>query len=385
MSAATSTAGPATSGSASATPAPDPKIARRLQNVKNLIIVLSGKGGVGKSSVTSQLALSLASQSDPITGLRNKVGVLDVDLTGPSIPRMLGLDGQAVRQSSDGWVPVYADREQSLAVMSVGFLLRSKNDSVVWRGPKKNAMIKQFLGDVRWGPLDYLILDTPPGTSDEHISLLEYLHHFNPSAIMVTTPQALSLADNLRSLDFTKKVNLPLLGLVENMSGYVCPHCTECTNVWGKGGGEALAGREGLRFLGRIPIDPGLVRVLDDAKEEATKAVHEAKMGPMAPTFNDPSSGNSIAKEVENLQLTKEDAQAQAESTSSITRPLAPLSNVAPPAIAAESSTPAGTALSRTIIQRYRDSATFPIFQIITSKIIQAAAEHAHQRTAGYP
>ncbi|MCO5585725.1 hypothetical protein L7F22_039661 [Adiantum nelumboides] len=188
---------------------------------------------------------------------------------------MLGLDGQSVRQSSDGWVPVYADREQKLAVMSVGFLLKSKNDSVVWRGPKKNAMVRQFLADVRWGLLDYLIIDTPPGTSDEHISLLEYLAGYNPTAIMVTTPQAVSLADNLRSLDFTRKTSLPLLGLIENMSGYVCPHCKDCTNVWGKGGGESLAQREGIHFLGRIPIDPGLVRVLDDAKEEAFKKINE--------------------------------------------------------------------------------------------------------------
>lgn len=146
----------------------DPKIIRRLSNVKHIILVLSGKGGVGKSSVSAQLALSLSStpvpsSQDGAPGLIPRVGLLDIDLTGPSIPRMLGLDGQSVKQSSDGWVPVYADQDQRLAVMSVGFLLRSKNDSVVWRGPKKNAMIKQFLGDVRWGELDYLIIDTPPG------------------------------------------------------------------------------------------------------------------------------------------------------------------------------------------------------------------------------
>ena len=147
---------------------PDAKILRRLGNgrVKNIIIVLSGKGGNGKSSVSAQLALSL-SESGASTGASSstgsRVGILDVDLTGPSIPRMLGVDGQQILQSSDGWVPVYADRDQRLAVMSVGFLLKSKNDSVVWRGPKKNAMIKQFLGDVRWGELDYLIIDTPPG------------------------------------------------------------------------------------------------------------------------------------------------------------------------------------------------------------------------------
>lgn len=133
-------------------------ITRRLANVKSIVLVLSGKGGVGKSSTTVQLALSLYRQ-----GFR--VGVLDTDLTGPSIPRMLGLDGQGVHQSTDGWVPVYADgADQRMAVMSVAFLLKSSKDSVVWRGPKKEGMIKQFLGDVRWGSLDYLLIDTPPGT-----------------------------------------------------------------------------------------------------------------------------------------------------------------------------------------------------------------------------
>ena len=325
----------------------DPKIIRRLSQVKHIILVLSGKGGVGKSSVSAQLALSLSSTPVPTEDGEStrpaKVGILDIDLTGPSIPRMLGLDGQTVKQSSDGWVPVYTDATQSLAVMSVGFLLRSKNDSVVWRGPKKNAMIKQFLGDVRWGPLDYLVIDTPPGTSDEHISILEYLHTFNPSAVMVTTPQAVSLADNLRSLDFTRKTNLPLLGLIENMSGYICPHCEECTNVWGKGGGEALAQRESIHFLGRIPIDPGLVRVLDDAKEEAKAKVN-----------------------TESESVTEIDQPIQTTSTPS----------------AEESFTPAGTVLSRTTIQRYRDSQTFPVFQKITDQIRAYADEH-RRKTLG--
>lgn len=249
----------------------DPKIDRRLRRVRHIVLVLSGKGGVGKSSVAAQLALSLSYASHE-EGERLRVGLLDADLTGPSIPRMLGLDGAAVHQSTDGWVPVYTDASQCLAVMSVGFLLRTKNDSVVWRGPKKQGMLRQFLGDVRWGDLDYLIIDTPPGTTDEHISLMEAIHAYGPVAVLVTTPQAVALADNVRSLDFTRKVGLPVVGLIENLSGYVCPHCAECTNVWGRGGGESLAEQQGLPFLGRVPIDPALVRLLDDAREEAQQS-----------------------------------------------------------------------------------------------------------------
>ncbi|KIS68392.1 uncharacterized protein UMAG_03486 [Mycosarcoma maydis] len=331
----------------------DPKIVRRLSSVSHIILVLSGKGGVGKSSVSAQLALSLSSSASPSDRSRMaRVGILDIDLTGPSIPRMLGLGGASVKQSTDGWVPVYTDASQHLAVMSVGFLLRSKNDSVVWRGPKKNAMIKQFLGDVRWGTLDYLIIDTPPGTSDEHISILEYLRTFEPAAVMVTTPQAVSLADNLRSLDFCRKTSLPVLGLIENMSGYICPHCNDCTNVWGKGGGEALAKREGLRFLGRIPIDPGLVRVLDDAKDDAhvelQKQLHQTSLN------------DNVLKAIDQ-PLTPHSQSAAAQLPNSGDT---------------ESLTPAGTMLSRTTIQRYKNSLTFPIFQEITDQIRDLATKH---------
>jgi len=249
-------------------------ITRRLKTIKHVIIVCSGKGGVGKSSVTAQLALSLYASSP-----NTRVGILDVDLTGPSIPRMLGLDGHGVHQSSDGWVPVYADGPAGrLACMSVGFLLKSKDDSVVWRGPKKNAMIRQFLGDVRWGELDYLVIDTPPGTSDEHISFIE---HASParsriSAVIVTTPQAVALMDAMKCLSFTRAVNVPVLGLIENMSGYVCPCCGETSNLFSSGGGEAMANREGLEFLGRLPVDPELVTLFDAASSDTGNARGEA-------------------------------------------------------------------------------------------------------------
>ncbi|KAI8322674.1 P-loop containing nucleoside triphosphate hydrolase protein [Martensiomyces pterosporus] len=234
-----------------------PEVGERLASIRHVVLVLSGKGGVGKSSCTVQLALSLASQG-------HKVGVLDIDLCGPSIPRMLGLEGQQIHQATAGWVPVFADSEKRLGCMSIGFLLPSKNSSVVWRGPKKNAMIKQFLSDVYWGELDYLLIDTPPGTSDEHLAAVEYLQEWNPDgAVIVTTPQAVALADVKKEINFCTKVGLPVLGLIENMSGFVCPHCAECTNVFSTGGGEGLAKHMDIPFLGRAPIDPNLVMLLE--------------------------------------------------------------------------------------------------------------------------
>jgi len=228
-----------------------------------VIVVLSGKGGVGKSTVATQLALSLANRG-------KRVGLLDVDLCGPSVPKILGLTNHKVHQSTQGWVPVYVDEEKRLAVMSIGFLLANPDDAVVWRGPKKNAMIKQFLTDVVWGEIEYLIVDTPPGTSDEHISLVEGIREMNPDgAVLVTTPQAISVADVRREWTFCKKANLNVLGVVENMSGYVCPHCSECTNIFSSGGGEWLAQYAGIPFLGRIPLEPNLTVCMERGEDYA--------------------------------------------------------------------------------------------------------------------
>lgn len=222
--------------------------------------VLSGKGGVGKSSVTTQLALSLS-----LAG--HSVGVLDIDLTGPNIPHMfrVGENGR-ITQGPEGWLPVKvhgADPSKglgSLRIMSLGFLVKP-GDSVVWRGPKKTAMIKQFLTDVAWGDTDYLLIDTPPGTSDEHISAVEYLLQFArpeqlAGAVMVTTPQAVATSDVRKELDFCKKTGIRVIGIVENMSGFVCPNCSECTYIFSKGGGQVLAQDFGVEFLGSVPIDP---------------------------------------------------------------------------------------------------------------------------------
>jgi Mrp family chromosome partitioning ATPase len=299
----------------------DTPVSRRLSHIKHIIIVCSGKGGVGKSSVAVQLALTLYNSSRDA-----KIGILDIDLTGPSIPRMLGVDGNGVHQSSDGWVPVYADAGAArLACMSVGFLLKNKGDSVVWRGPKKNAMIRQFLSDVRWGDLDYLVIDTPPGehgtstdwlgecglervffffhqgTSDEHLSLLEHLSpvHDRLSAVIVTTPQAVALMDAMKSLSFTRAVKLPVLGIVENMSGYVCPCCGEISNVFSTGGGEEMAGREGVPFLGALPVDTELVSLLDGGCQLPEGA--EGRGFSLAKRYEETPSGKLFKKVLDRL------------------------------------------------------------------------------------
>ncbi|XP_018561120.1 cytosolic Fe-S cluster assembly factor NUBP2 homolog [Anoplophora glabripennis] len=245
-----------------------------LDGVKHIILVLSGKGGVGKSTVSTQLALTLKERG-------YKVGLLDVDLCGPSIPYLLQLEGKDVHQADGGWVPVYAGDDQNLAVMSIGFLLNNRNSAVVWRGPKKTAMVKQFLTDVCWGDLDYLIIDTPPGTSDEHITVMENLKTVKcDGAVIVTTPQQVSIEDVRKEITFCRKTGIHILGLIENMSGFVCPHCTECTNIFSKGGGESLAELAKIPLLGSLPIDPRVGQLLEKT------CVKEIPDSPSAKAFN---------------------------------------------------------------------------------------------------
>nr|XP_006637088.1 PREDICTED: cytosolic Fe-S cluster assembly factor NUBP2 [Lepisosteus oculatus] len=232
-----------------------------LAQVRHVVLVLSGKGGVGKSTLTTELALALRQAG-------KKVGILDVDLCGPSIPRMLSVGRQEVHQCDAGWVPVYTDAHKSLALMSIGFLLENPDDAVIWRGPKKTALIGQFVSDVAWGELDYLLVDTPPGTSDEHLAVVESLRkHRVDGAILVTTPQAVSTGDVRREIAFCKKTGLRVLGIVENMSGFVCPHCSECTNIFSKGGGEELAKLTDSPFLGCVPLDPQLSSSLEEGRD----------------------------------------------------------------------------------------------------------------------
>jgi len=226
---------------------------RRLGHIQHKVLVLSGKGGVGKSTIAVNLAVSLL-----LAGKR--VGLLDVDLHGPSVPRMLKLEGANVEVRDGAILPVV---KAGLKVMSIGFLLSDPNDAVIWRGPMKARVIEQFLRDVEWGDLDYLVIDSPPGTGDEPLSVCQLVDDAD-GAVIVTTPQDVATANVRRSIRFCQDLHLSVLGVVENMSGFVCPACGTVTPVFGSGGGERMALETGVPFLGRIPLDAALTRAGDD-------------------------------------------------------------------------------------------------------------------------
>ena len=221
------------------------KLHDRMGRIAHKVLVLSGKGGVGKSTVAVNLAVSLMLEG-------KRVGLLDVDIHGPSVPRMLRLEGEHIRTEGDVMLPVELG---DLKVMSIGFLLNGPDDAVIWRGPVKMGVIKQFLMDVDWGELDYLIVDAPPGTGDEPLSVCQLIEDAD-GAVVVTTPQEVALAAVRRSITFCRQLSLPVLGVVENMSGYVCPRCGERTEIFSSGGGQRLALEMKVPFLGSIPIDP---------------------------------------------------------------------------------------------------------------------------------
>jgi len=217
------------------------------------LLVMSGKGGVGKSTVAANLAASLA-----LAG--KTVGLLDVDIHGPSIPKLMGLETEQLVAHGQQLVPIEIG---NLKVMSIGFLLPSAADAVIWRGPMKYHVIQQFLKDVDWGSLDYLVIDSPPGTGDEPLSVAQLVGQ-PAGAILVTTPQDLAVADVRRSVSFCDKVSLPVVGIIENMSGLICPHCKSMIPLFKMGGGEALAREMNVPFLGSIPIDPEIVECGDN-------------------------------------------------------------------------------------------------------------------------
>jgi len=235
----------------------DEALVRRLARIKHKILVLSGKGGVGKSTVAVNLAVALAMEGW-------KTGLLDVDFHGPSVPTLLHLKGELFKAADgDGVLPV--ESSYGIQVVSLGFALGNSDEAVIWRGPMKMGVIKQLLTDVQWGELDYLIVDFPPGTGDEPLSVAQLIPE-SDGAVIVTTPQDLSLQDVRKSINFCRHLKIPVLGVIENMSGLVCPHCQKMIEVFKSGGGETMAKEMGVPFLGRIPMDPQIVGGSDEGK-----------------------------------------------------------------------------------------------------------------------
>jgi Mrp family chromosome partitioning ATPase len=231
------------------------KVADTLAKIKNRLLVFSGKGGVGKSTVSANLALALAQKGF-------EVGLLDVDIHGPNLAKMLGAEDRKLDISPSGIKPVIA--EGNLKLVSMSFFLQDPHLPVIWRGPMKMKAIQQFLGDVEWGELDWLIIDSPPGTGDEPLSVAQLIPA--TGAIVVTTPQEISLMDSRKAVVFAHKLNLRVLGIIENMSGMVCPHCGKKINLFKEGGGERAAREMGVPFLGRIPFEPQIVTSGDEGK-----------------------------------------------------------------------------------------------------------------------
>jgi Mrp family chromosome partitioning ATPase len=228
-----------------------------IAKVRNTIAVMSGKGGVGKSTIATNLAVSLSAMG-------KKVGIMDADIHGPDIPKMLGMEGAFPASDGEGKMkPVIIS--ENLSAISMGFLLESDDQPVIWRGPLKMGAIKQFINDVTWGDLDFLIIDLPPGTGDEALSVAQLIPE-NSNAVIVTTPQEVALLDSRKAINFAKKLGMNVLGVVENMSGMVCPHCGESIDLFKKGGGKRAARELGVNFLGEVPLIPSVVESGDTGR-----------------------------------------------------------------------------------------------------------------------
>ncbi|NHJ47371.1 MAG: Mrp/NBP35 family ATP-binding protein [Asgard group archaeon] len=234
------------------------KVMAALKDIEHVLVVASGKGGVGKTTVSVNLATSLAKRGF-------KVGILDADITGPNVPKMIGLEDERPDYNQELKKIIPIDSEYGVKVISMEFLLENKTDAVIWRGPLKMGAINQFLGDVKWDHLDYLVIDLPPGTSDEPLSVAQLIPRAD-GVIIVTTPQEVALLDVKKSISFVQKVGMKVIGIVENMSGFQCPHCDKEINLFGKDGGKYAAQELNIPFLGFIPIDPKIVPLADSGK-----------------------------------------------------------------------------------------------------------------------
>jgi len=235
----------------------DQHVENTLSRINHKIVIISGKGGVGKTTVAANLALAFAKRDDC------RVGLLDADIDGPNIPKMLGLEDGKVTEFNQYLIPVSVT--PNFSVMSTAFLLQSKDSPIIWRGPLKSGIIKQFIGQVAWGNLDYLIVDLPPGTGDEPLSIGQLIKNVS-GVIVVTTPQDVALLDSRKAVNFAKILKMPVIGILENMSGFVCPHCGKEIDLFKVGGGEVAARELGVPFLGRVPIEPRIVETGDSGK-----------------------------------------------------------------------------------------------------------------------
>jgi len=232
------------------------RLKERMLKIKHKLIVISGKGGVGKTTVAVNLAYGLAVKG-------NKVGILDVDIHGPNIAKMLGIENKRLVGSDLGIEPM--EVLPNLKAVSLALLFDNKDQPIIWRGPLKMITIKQFLADVNWGELDYLIIDSPPGTGDEPLSVCQLIPDLD-GAIIVTTPQDVAILDSRKSVIFAKELKVPVAGIIENMGGFICPHCKKEIDLFGTGGGEKSAQDLKVPFLGRIPIEPEIVKSGDSGQ-----------------------------------------------------------------------------------------------------------------------
>ena len=230
-------------------------IEARMKNIGRKVLILSGKGGVGKSIVTANLAVALAKKIG-----EGKIGILDGDLTGPSIPKILKARGQQLSAGPPGIFP--ARGPLGIKIVSMEYLLPSDETPVIWRGPMKARAIMDFLSQVVWGRLDYLLVDLPPGTGDEALTIAQSIPRID-GVIIVTIPSELSKLIVAKAVSFCKKLELPILGVIENMSWFICPSCGARVEVFTGGGGEKLAREMGLKLLGRIPLDPNIAKASD--------------------------------------------------------------------------------------------------------------------------
>ncbi|MFX1603119.1 MAG: Mrp/NBP35 family ATP-binding protein [Promethearchaeota archaeon] len=230
-----------------------PEIQLAMQKVKHKIVVLSGKGGVGKTTIATNLAMSFAKMDFAS-------GILDVDIYGPNVPKLLGLEGQHPHTDGEQIEPVVGPL--GIKVMSMGFLLRHADDAVAWRGPIVAKAISQFLGNVRWGELDVLVVDLPPGTGDEILSILQLIPDIT-GVVIVTTPQEVAVLDARRATQLVKKMGTPILGIIENMAEFICPSCGESHKLCGEGAAEDAAQEYGVDHLGRLPLDPQIIKLSD--------------------------------------------------------------------------------------------------------------------------